>query len=278
VGDDKDREDELQETRHVEKATGSAEEEMSDAIRVPILGTLRASELGLPLFTLAIGLLDGFNPCAMWVLLFLLSLLVNIGDRWKMLMIAGTFVVISGAAYFAFMAAWLNVFLLLGYMRWIEVSLGVLAVLVGAINVKDFFAFKKGVSLSIPESAKPKIYERIRKIVMAKYMTVALAGAVVLAVTVNAVEFLCTAGFPAVYTRVLTERHLPMWEYYAYLAFYIFFYMFDDTIMVIIAVITLSKRRLQQSGGRWLKLVSGAVVLGIGLVMLFKPEWLNGIR
>ncbi|HVW00071.1 MAG TPA: hypothetical protein VHB77_07020, partial [Planctomycetaceae bacterium] len=276
MADDGADDEDLQETTQVHKSASSSEEEAPDAIQVPMFGTLRASELGLPVFTAAIGLLDGFNPCAMWVLLFLLSLLVNIGDRWKMFMIAGTFVLVSGLAYFAFMAAWLNAFLLLGYMRWIEIPLAVLAIFVGLVNVKDFFAFKKGFSLSIPDSAKPKIYERVRKIVMAKYMTVALAGAVVLAVSVNVVEFLCTAGLPALYTRVLTVRELPMWEYYGYLALYIFFYMFDDSVMVTVAIATLSRRRLQESSGRWLKLASGAVVLGIGLVMLFKPEWLNG--
>ena len=275
AGDEADLGDDLQETKQVHKSAGTSEAP-SDVIAFPLIGEIRAGEVGLPLFTMAIGLLDGFNPCAMWVLLFLLSLLVNIGDRMKMLMIAGTFVVVSGIAYFIFMAAWLNVFLLLGYMRWVEIPLALVAIFIGIVNVKDFFAFKKGLSLSIPESAKPKIYERVRKIVMAKYMSMALLGAVVLAVTVNVVEFLCTAGFPALYTRVLTVRELPTWEYYAYLGLYIFFYMFDDAVMVAIAIATLSRRRLQESSGRWLKLASGAVVLAIGLVMLFKPNWLNG--
>ena len=118
----------------------------------------------LPLFTLALGLLDGFNPCAMWVLLFLLSLLVRLQDRRRMAMVAGTFVLASGAVYYAFMAAWLNVFLLVGMTAALRVGLAVLAMLIGLINVKDFFAFRRGVSLSIPASAKPGIYARARAI------------------------------------------------------------------------------------------------------------------
>lgn len=246
----------------------------SDVIVVPWLGELRVSRLGLPLFTFLVGLIDGFNPCAMWILVFLLSVLVNIKDRRKIVLIAGTFVVVSGVAYFAFMAAWLNLFLLIGIARPAQVTLGLVALLIGIINVKDFFAFKKGFSLSIPESRKPGIYKRVREIVSAKYLTTALIGVVVLAVIVNMVELLCTAGLPAVYTQVLTMHELPTWKNYGYLGIYILAYMLDDTILLTIVVITLSHRRLQEREGRWLKLISGLAILALGLVMIFKPTWL----
>ena len=137
---------------------------------------MNASEVGMPAFTIAIGLVDGFNPCAMWVLLFLLSLLVNLNSRSKMFAIAGVFVLVSGLAYFAFMAAWLNVFVFLGYLRSVQITLGLIGIAVGGIHIKDFFAFKRGISLSIPESAKPGIYERTRRIVTAETMWAALAG------------------------------------------------------------------------------------------------------
>lgn len=249
-------------------------EDTSDAIEVPVFGTLRVGELGLPAFTFLIGLVDGFNPCAMWVLLFLLSVLVNLQDRAKILAVAGTFVLISGLAYFAFMAAWLNVFLLIGLARPAQIALGILALAIGAVHVKDFFAFHKGFSLSIPESAKPGIYDRVRRIVAARSLGIAVSGAIVLALLVNVVELLCTAGLPALYTQVLTMQELPAWQNYGYLGLYNVAYMLDDTLMLTIVVTTLSRRRLQESGGRWLKLISGLAVLALGLVMLFKPEWL----
>jgi len=246
-----------------------------DTIDVPLLGPLSASRLGMPLFTLAVGLVDGFNPCAMWVLVFLLSVLVNIKDRRKIVLIAGTFVLISGIAYFAFMAAWLNVFMLIGIKRPVQIALGILALTIGAINVKDFFAFKKGLSLSIPESQKPGLYRRVREIVNAKYLTAALAGAVALAVVVNMIELLCTAGLPALYTQVLTMQEFPAWKNYAYLGLYILAYMLDDTVLVAAVVMTLSHRRLQEREGRWLKLLSGLVILLLGLAMIFRPGWLE---
>jgi len=210
----------------------------------------------------------------MWVLLFLLSLLVNLQDRRKMALIAGTFVLVSGLVYFAFMAAWLNIFLLIGLSRPIQIGLGGVALLVGMVNVKDFFALHRGISLSIPESAKPGLYARIRGILQADNLTGVLAGIVVLAGLVNIIELLCTAGFPALYTQILTLQQMPAWEYYGYLGLYNLAYIFDDSLMVMIAVITLSRRKLQERAGRWLKLSSGLVMVGLGAVLLLQPKWL----
>lgn len=247
---------------------------VGEGIRTEWFGELRVRDLGLPLFTVAIGLLDGFNPCAMWVLLFLLSLLVNLQDRRKMALIAGTFVLVSGVVYFAFMAAWLNMFLLIGLSRAVQIILGSVALVVGTVNIKDFFALHRGISLSIPESAKPGLYARGRGILQAENLAGAMAGVVILAGLVNIIELLCTAGFPALYTRILTLQQLPMWEYYGYLGLYNLAYIFDDSLMVTIAVVTLSRRKLQESAGRWLKLTSGLVMAGLGAALLLQPKWL----
>ncbi len=243
-------------------------------MEVPFLGRLDAKSLGMPAFTFLVGLVDGFNPCAMWVLMFLLSVLVNIRERKKILIIAGTFVVVSGLAYFAFMAAWLNVFMLVGMDRPAQVILGSVAIFIGLVNVKDFFALGKGVSFKIPESAKPGLYARVRKIVAAKHLLAALTGAIILAVLVNMIELLCTAGLPAMYTQILTmQEYVPLVNY-LYLGLYIVAYMLDDSLLVAIVVITLSKKKLQESQGRWLKLLSGVVILALGFVMLVKPDLL----
>ena len=247
---------------------------VAESIETRWFGPLHVEDFGLPLFTIVIGLLDGFNPCAMWVLLFLLSLLVNLHDRFKMTLIAGTFVLVSGLLYFAFMAAWLNVFLVIGLSRAVQITLGCIAFFIGAINVKDFFARPQGVSLGIPDSAKPGIYTRVRRILQAEHLTVALAGIVVLAGLVNMIELLCTAGFPALYTQILTLQQLPMWKYYGYLGLYNLAYIFDDGLMVTIAVVTLSRRKLQERAGRWLKLTSGLVMAALGTVLLLQPKWL----
>lgn len=235
-----------------------------DGVDLPVLGPVTAGAIGLPAFTIVLGLLDGFNPCAMWVLLFVLSLLVNLHDRRRMLAIGGTFVAVSGLVYFGFMAAWLNAFLVLGHSRSVESLLGVVALAIGAVNLKDGLGHGGGPSLGIPEAAKPGIYARARRIVYAEHWGPALAGAVVLAVLVNLVELLCTAGLPAVYTHVLARQQLPAWQHYAYLCLYAVAYMLDDAVVLTASVATLERFKLGERGGRRLKLLSGMVMAALG--------------
>lgn len=242
---------------------------VTDSYALEILGIkLTLQELGLPLFTLVMGLLDGFNPCSIWVLILIISLLAPMQNRARMLIIAGTFVAIEGMTYFMFMAAWLNLFLSLGWSRVSQVVVALLALAAGALNLKDVWFLGAGPSLSIPDAAKPGIYARMRTILLAKNMTGALIGAVILAVSVQVVEFMCTSGFPALYTRILTLRQLDTASYYGYLLLYNLAYLFDDIVLLAIGVITLSQRRLQQKEGRILKLISGLVMVGLGVYLL----------
>jgi len=208
----------------------------------------------------------------MWVLLLMISLLAPLNNRSRMFAIAGTFVAVEGIAYFVFMAAWLNLFLLIGLSRTSEIIIAAIALLAGALNIKDFWHFGWGVSLSIPAAAKPGIYTRMRRILQAENFAAALLGTVALAVLVQIVELMCTSGFPALYTRILTLRHLDAISYYGYLLLYDLAYMLDDVIVLAIGVITLSQRRLQEKEGRWLKLISGLVMVGLGVYLLLAPR------
>ncbi|MFM1798566.1 MAG: hypothetical protein RLZZ117_844 [Cyanobacteriota bacterium] len=238
------------------------------------LGRLSATRLGLPLFTLLLGLLDGFNPCAMWLLLFLLSLLVHWRDRRRMALVAGTFVLVSGAVYFAFMAAWLNVFLVLGLERWLQLLLAGLALAIGGVNLRDAWRSRGRFTLSIPDQAKPDLYARMRRVLQSQALAPSLLGVALLAVVVNLVELLCTAGLPALYTAVLSQQNLSAWGHYGYLGLYILGYIADDALMVGIAVWALANQRLSDRAGRRLKGLSGVVMLALGLVLLLRPAWL----
>ena len=246
----------------------------ADEVDLPVIGKTKVENLGMPLFTIAIGLVDGFNPCAMWVLLVILSILVNLRDRKRILLIAGTFVVVSGIVYFFFMAAWLNLFLIIGVSRALQFIIGLVAMLIGTIHIKDYLAFKKGLSLSIPDTAKPSLYSRIRDIVYAKNIVATFIAIVIMATLVNLIELLCTAGLPAVYTQVLSLQKLNSFQYYLYLLLYNIAYMFDDALMVGIVVFTLSKRKIGEQHGRWLKLLSGSVILILGVLLILNPSLL----
>ena len=240
-----------------------------EAFQVTAFGrTITLDDIGLPLFSITLGLLDGFNPCSMWVLLLMISLLAPLNARRRMLAIAGTFVLVQGIAYFAMMAAWLNLFLFIGLSRISQVIIGVIAIVAGLINLKDFVAFGRGITLSIPEAAKPKIYHRMRGILHAPTYTAAIVGTIVLALLVQVVEFMCTSGFPALFTRILTLKELDTAAYYGYLLLYNVAYMLDDMIVLGIGVTLLSRHRLQEKEGRVLKLIAGVVMVGLGVYLL----------
>lgn len=249
--------------------------EFQRIVKLPLVGEVSLEKYGLLAFTIVVGLLDGFNPCALWVLLFILCMLVHFQSRGRMLAVAGTFVLISGIVYFLFMVAWLNFFLLLGMGRWIQIVLGLFALVAGGIHVKDYFAFRKGVSLSTPDSAKTWIGRQTRRVLDGENLIASLLAVSILAFLVNGVELLCTAGLPAIYTHVLSSQELPTWQYYGYLVIYNIAYIAENAIVVIAAVITFNPRRLDERRGRILKLVSGLVMLVLALLLLFKPDWLS---
>lgn len=247
------------------------------AVDLPLFGRVDPAALSLPLFTVVIAALDAFNPCAFFVLLFLLSLLAHQKDRRRMLAVGGIFILASGLMYFAFMSAWLNVFHFLGVLTWTTLAAGIVAIVVGAINVKDFFAFERGITLSIPEAAKPGIYRRARAILQSGGTGAMLAATVFLAVAANFYELLCTAGFPMVYTRILTLAEPAQSVRYAWLALYNVVYVVPLALIVLAFVGTLSSHKLTEREGRLLKLMSGTMMLELGLVLALAPEWLNSL-
>lgn len=244
-------------------------------VDLPLLGSVDPADLSLPVLTLVLAGVDAFNPCAFFVLLFLLSLMVHARSRARMLLVGGTFVVISGLVYFVFMAAWLNLFLLAGELRAVTVAAGLVALVIGAINVKDYFWFKQGISLSIPDAAKPGLFRRMREVVAAGATGPMLFGTVLLAIVANSYELLCTAGLPMVYTRALTLAALPTWQYYAWLAAYNVIYVIPLLAIVVVFAWTLGARKLSESEGRVLKLVSGCMMLAFGVLLLAAPHWLT---
>jgi len=260
-----------------DRLTQPVEQKTEKTVELPFLGVIDQSAASLPMITIILGGLDSFNPCAFFVLFFLLSLMVHARSRARMMLIGGTFVLFSGLIYFLFMAAWLNLFLLAGNLGIITLAAGLIALVVAALNIKDFFFFGKGVSLSISEDAKPKLFERMRNLLRSTSFLSTLAGTVVLALAANTYELLCTAGFPMVFTRILTLHRLAPATYYLYLALYNIVYIIPLTIIVALFTITLGSRKLTEWQGRQLKLVSGFMMLCLSLILLIKPALLTNL-
>ena len=250
---------------------------IAQEVAVPGIGTVSASSIPLPLFTGIVAGLDAFNPCAFFVLLFLLSLLVHAKNRTRMAIVGFTFIAISGILYFVFMAAWLNVFLIMGHLTWITAAAGVIAIAIALLNLKDYARPGSKGSLSIPETAKPGLFARMRGLVSGDRFVPVLGATIALAVVANSYELLCTAGLPMVFTRVLTLNELSTPGYYGYLALYNLIYVIPLFGIVIAFVWTLGSRKLQPEEGRALKLLSGTMMLGLGLVLLFAPALLEQV-
>lgn len=247
-------------------------------IRLPMFGktiSINVAQTGLPAFTFAIGLLDGFNPCAMWVLSFLLTIVIYAKSRAKILLIGGIFVFTSGFVYFLFMVAWLNLYTFKPISDVLRILVAIAAIVMGLINCKDFFFFKKGISLTIPESAQPKLFKQMRTLAHTTAIPALILGTITLAFTANLIELACTAGFPAIYTNVLTRQpDFSTAQYYLYLVLYNVVYVIPLAVIVGVFAWKMGGQKLTEKQGRILKLAGGALMLALGVIMLFKPTWL----
>lgn len=243
-------------------------------INLPFLGEVDAKNFSLPVLTFIIAATDGFNPCAMWVLLFLISLLINMEDRKRMWVLGGAFILASGTVYFLFLSAWLNLFLFLGFVVWVRMLIGLVAVASGQWHLFDAYKNRDGGCHVIKTEKRKKIFGRIRGLVAQKNFLIAVIGIMALAVAVNLVELVCSAGLPAVYTNVLSLTEMPAWKYYGYLLFYILVFMLDDLLIFFVAMTTLKMKGVSSRYTAWAQWVGGIVMFVLGLLLIFKPEWI----
>lgn len=247
------------------------------SVDLPVLGRVSSGDYSLPVLTVIIAGMDAFNPCAFFVLLFLLSMMVHGRSRSRMAVIGGIFVFFSGAIYFLFMTAWLNLFIYMGEFRVLTLIAGSVAIVISVINIKDYFWFKKGFSLSLSGSEKPKIFDRIRHLLRLDSVAPIIFATVILAIVANSYELLCTAGFPMVYTRILTLKLLSTESYYLYILLYNLIYILPLLTIVIIFTIKLGSRKLSEHEGLVLKLLSGVMMLILGTLLVVSPQLLSNV-
>jgi glutaredoxin len=243
-------------------------------VNIPILGQVDISQLSLPVLTFILALLDGFNPCAMWTLIFLISLLLGLNDRKRMWILGSAFIITSAVVYFLFLSAWLNLFLFLGFVIWVRILIGIFALGAGGYYLRDYWVNKTAACKVTGSEKRQKVFEKLKEITQSRQFLLALGGIILLAAAVNMVELICSAGLPAIYTQILSLSNLPRWKYYLYLIFYILIFMLDDLIVFFTAMITLKATGIQTKYSRYSHLIGGILMFIIGLLLLFKPEWL----
>jgi len=245
-----------------------------EKIDLPFVGEMETKNISLPMLTIIIGALDGFNPCAMWVLVFLISLLLGMKDKKRMWILGSIFIVTSAFVYFLFMSAWLNLILFLGFIVWIRIGIGIIALIGSGYSLKEYFTNKEAVCKVTNNEKRKKVFENLKDITQKQKLWMAVGGIILLAFAVNLVELICSAGLPAVYVQILTLTELPSWQYYAYLILYIFVFMLDDLFIFFVAMKTLQITGITTRYIRAARLIGGIVMFIVGISLIFKPELL----
>ena len=240
-----------------------------------IFGRINLKDLSLPIITIIIGLVDGFNPCAMWILLFLITMLFNMKDKKKMWILGLTFIGTSGFVYFLFMMAWLNVNSFINSIHTLQIIIGIFALIFGGVNIYHYFKERKEDGCVVIKKEKRKfVFGNIKKIVQSKSFIISILGIIILAVIVNLIELLCSLGLPIMYTEILSLNNLGNNAYIRYILLYILFFMLDDIIVFVISMITLKSTAISTKYNKYSHLIGGIIMLLIGILMIFKPEWL----
>jgi glutaredoxin len=247
---------------------------VSETLTLPLFGQINLKYLSLGALTVIIGALDGFNPCAMWVLIFLINLLLGMEDRRKMWILGSAFIIASGAVYFLFMTAWLNILIFLGFIFWIRIIIGLVALLAGGYNLKEYWTDTSGACTLSQGARRRRTMDRLKAVISTRKFWLALGGIVLLAFLVNAVELICSAGFPVVYLQILSLTPMPFWQYYLYLLLYIVIFMLDDIMVFVLAMLTLQLMGMTTRYKRFSNLIGGVLMLLIGVLLIFKPGWL----
>ena len=242
---------------------------------LPFIGRTDLTTFSIPTLAIVLGLIDGFNPCAMWVLVYLIALLINVGDKKKIWVIVGSFVLASGILYFLFMTAWLNVFLLLGYLKPITILIGLVALGGGILSLKEYLATKGALTCKVgDENSHEKTMNKIQELISKPLSIAVLFGIFALAFVVNSVEFVCSSAIPAVFTQILALSNLSTIEHYAYILLYDFFFMLDDLIIFGLAAFAVNSS-FGEKYAKYYKALGGIILVILGAVLLFAPHLLR---
>lgn len=241
---------------------------------LPILGQVDIKKISLPLVAIVIGFIDGFNPCAMWILIFLISFLISTGNEKKMKILGTTFLTTSGIIYFLFMMAWINITARMTQIIMLRNIIALIAIIAGIWNLYNYLKTRKkesGCSVTNKEK-RLKIIEKIKKYVNENSIAIAMLGIMALAVSVNVIELACSAGLPLLFTQILTINELNSFQFFIYVFIYILFFLIDDIIIFLIAVKTAKVTGISNKYTKYSHLIGGLIMIIIGFLLIFKPE------
>ncbi|PKO13194.1 MAG: hypothetical protein CVU39_20055 [Chloroflexi bacterium HGW-Chloroflexi-10] len=250
----------------------------SETIKVPLIGEVNLENQSLTIATILIALVDGVNPCSIWVLSMLLALTLHTGSRKRVIIIGLVFITITAGIYALFIGGLFTFLTLVSFMTWIQVVVALVALFFALVNIKDYFWYKEGLSFTIADDKKPGLFKKMRNLMdNSQSLWGLIGGTVVLAAGVSLVEFSCTAGFPVLWTNMVSAQNVSALDFALLLLLYMFIYQIDELIIFFTAVFTLKATRLEEKHGRILKLIGGVLMLTLALVMIISPSLLNNL-
>ena len=263
----------IDEGNHIEKPKEKPKEDKE--FTLPILGKVNAKNISLPLLAVVLGLVDGFNPCAMWVLIFLISMLIGLKDKKKLILYGSVFLITSGLVYFGLMFTWLSVIAKVSVSLVFRMIIAVFALGAGIYNLYSYIkSLKENDGCTVTNTKQRKtIMTKIKKFTSEKNVILAILGIIVLAIGVNFIELLCSAGLPTLFTEILAINNISMGKGIMYNLIYIIFFMLDDFIIFMIAVTTMNIKVISTKYSKYSHLVAGIIMLIIGILLILKPEW-----
>ena len=255
----------------------SEQEEESDeesTVDVPLFGNLNLKNVSLGTAALVLGLIDGFNPCAMWVLLFLISMLLGMKNKKRMWIIGLTFLGSSAFVYMLMMLSWLNIVISISTSILVRNIIALIAIGGGIFNFYNFSKQQDSGCSVVNEKKRKNVFERIKKFTREKSLVLALIGTIALAFSVNIIELACSAGLPMVYTQLLAINNIKGFSAFIYVLLYIVFFLLDDVIIFVAAMKTMEVTGMSTKYSKYSHLIGGIIMVGIGILLIFKPEWL----
>ena len=240
---------------------------------IPLLGKIDAKEASIPLIAIILGFIDGFNPCALWILLFLINMLFNMKNRKKMWLLGTTFLVTSAFVYFLAMLG-LSVVLSFAAITWVRRIIALVAIIGGVLNLRSYITAPKDGCHVVDEAKRKKYFTKIKSLTAEQNLLLALIGIITLAASVNLVELACSAGFPTIFITILELNNIDGLMKIGYILIYILFFLIDDLAIFIIAMLTLKISGITTKYSKFAHLVGGIIMIIIGLLLIFKPEWI----
>ena len=243
-------------------------------INIPIIGKVNLKAISISSAAVIIGFIDGFNPCAMWVLLFLISMLIGMKNKKRMWALGITFLVTSALVYMIIMFSWLNIVVRLSTSIIIRNIIAIVAIIGGLINLKSYLTSNDSGCEVVDDNKRKRIFAKIKKFTHEKSFLLALAGVILLAVSVNLIELACSAGLPLVFTQLLAVNNISGFTGFMYTLIYIFFFLIDDLLVFFIAMATMKVTGISTKYNKYSHLIGGIIMLIIGLLLIIKPELL----